>query len=404
MLTVEEARSRVLDAVRPLAPTELPLERAVGLAAATNVISNESLPRFDNSSMDGYAVRAADVAAAAQRPVELRLLGEVRAGDPGSSTVEPGAAVRIMTGGAVPAGADAVVPVEQTDETGEVVVIREPVAAGAFIRRAGEDVVRGAVAVGAGCDIASGEAALLAALGVDPVLVRPSPLVAVLVTGDELVDAGAEVTPGCVRDSNSIALRTLVAEAGATPVSVSRVPDDYDTLRRAVARAADEADLVVSSGGVAVGRYDLVKQVVEELGSIDFWKVAMQPGKPVVLGEVRGTPFLGLPGNPVSVHVSFEQFVRPALLKMRGRTDVLRPRVRARLGSAVTKPPLRQHFVRVRLEAGAEVWTAHPTGPQGSHVTSSLVGCHGVAIAPAGIDRLESGTEVIVEVWRLPHG
>ncbi|MDP9068384.1 MAG: molybdopterin molybdotransferase MoeA [Actinomycetota bacterium] len=404
MLTVEEARSRVLDAVRPLTPVELPLERAIGLAAAADVISNEPLPRFDNSSMDGYAVRAADVAAAAERPVELRLLGEVRAGVPGSSDVGPGAAVRIMTGGAVPAGADAVVPVEQTEEAGETVVVREPVAPGAFIRRAGEDVLPGAVAVPAGCDIASGEAALLAALGVDPVLVHPSPLVAVLVTGDELVDVRAEVTPGRVRDSNSIALRALVAEAGATPVSVSRVPDDYDATLRAFARAAGEADLIVSSGGVAVGRYDLVKKVVEELGSIDFWKVAMQPGKPVVLGEVKGTPFLGLPGNPVSVHVSFEQFVRPALLKMRGRRGVLRPRFRARLGSPVTKPALRQHFVRVRLEPDAGGWTAHPTGPQGSHISSSLVACHGVAIAPAGVERIERGSEVIVEVWRLPHG
>jgi molybdopterin molybdotransferase len=228
------------------------------------------------------------------------------------------------------------------------------------------------------------------------------PRVAVLVTGDELVPPEATPAPGEIRDSNSVALAALVVDAGAEVVGFPAVPDRREAVVEAFRAAAGSADLVLSSGGVAVGRYDFVKEVVEELGRIDLWRVAMQPGKPVVLGEVAGVPFLGLPGNPVSIHVGFEQFVRPAIRKMRGCRDLLRPRMPARLTETIEKKPGRLHFVRVRLAHSSEGWLATPTGRQGSHIQSSLIDCHGVAQFPADATRLEEGAEVTVEVWSLP--
>jgi molybdopterin molybdotransferase len=199
-----------------------------------------------------------------------------------------------------------------------------------------------------------------------------------------------------------VALSALIRDAGAELIPLGRIEDKREAVRDAFERAASLADLVVSSGGVAVGRYDFVKDVVEELGAISLWRVAMQPGKPVVLGQLKDTPFLGLPGNPVSIHVGFEQFVRPAIRKMRGCSTLLRPVIRARLLETIQKIPGRLHFVRVRLAVSDGEWTATPTGPQGSHIQSSLVGCHGVARFARELDRLERGAEVEVEVWRLP--
>jgi molybdopterin molybdotransferase len=235
------------------------------------------------------------------------------------------------------------------------------------------------------------------------VLVVRRPKVAVLVTGDELVAPEAEPGPGQIRDSNSVALTVLVKEAGGEVVPFPCVPDQRSEVVEAFARATDLADLIVSSGGVAVGKYDFVKDVVEELGGIDLWRVAMQPGKPVVLGNIKGTPFLGLPGNPVSIHVGFEQFVRPAIRKMRGCKSLLRPTIRTRLTESIQKRAGRLHFVRVRLQTTEDGWLATPTGPQGSHIQSSLVECDGVARFAADATELEAGAEVVVEVWRLPE-
>jgi molybdopterin molybdotransferase len=224
------------------------------------------------------------------------------------------------------------------------------------------------------------------------------------VTGDELVEPEETPPPGSIRDSNSVALRALVHEAGAQVVPFERVPDRRAAVVDALRRAADISDAVVSSGGVAVGRYDFVKEAVEELGHIDLWRVSMQPGKPLVLGAVGATPFLGLPGNPVSSHVCFEQFVRPAIRRMRGCRALVRPTVRATLTETIEKRPGRLHFVRVRLDAGDGGWRATPTGPQGSHIQSSLVGCNGVARFDIDETRLEAGAPVVVEVWSLPGG
>jgi molybdopterin molybdotransferase len=404
MLSVEEARERVLAAVEPLEEIDVVVADALGLVLAADVVAPHSLPRFDNSAMDGYAVMAADCTGASEStPVLLEVTGEVRAGDPGDLEVAAGTAVRIMTGAAVPPGADAVVPVEVTDEAHGKVAIKQAVDAGRHVRPAGDDIRAGDTAVRAGEELGAGELALLASLGASPVGVHRRPKVAVVVTGDELVPPEVEPSPGQIRDSNSVALDSLIRDAGADPISIGPVADERERVVEAFERAAELGDLIVSSGGVAVGKYDFVKDVVEELGGIDMWRVAMQPGKPVVLGSVRGRPFLGLPGNPVSIHVSFEQFVRPAIRRLRGCTSLLRPTVSATLTSPLDKPAGRLHFVRVRLESGAGGWRATPTGPQGSHIQSSLVGCHGVARFGRDETRLEAGTPVVVEVWRLPQ-
>lgn len=383
--------------------TDALLADALGLVLAADATAPHSLPRFANSAMDGYAIVAADTSEASEStPVLLELVGEIRAGDPGAVRVASGTAVRIMTGAAVPDGADAVVPVEMTEESHGKVAVKVAVDPGRHVRPAGDDVRGGDVAVRAGAELGPGELALLASLGASPVRVHRRPKVAVVVTGDELVAPEADPGPGQIRDSNSLALRALVAEAGADAVPFGPIADERARVVDSFERAAELADLIVSSGGVAVGKYDFVKDVVEELGGIDMWRVAMQPGKPVVLGNVRGRPFLGLPGNPVSIHVSFEQFVRPAIRRLRGCSSLLRPTVQATLTAPLEKPAGRLHFVRVRLDADEGGWRATPTGPQGSHIQSSLVGCHGVARFGVDASRLEAGDPVVVEVWRLP--
>jgi molybdopterin molybdotransferase len=403
MLSVEDARRKVLEAVRPLPTEEALVGDAFGSVLASDLEAPHPLPRFDNSAMDGYALRAVDAATASEmNPAVLRIVGEVRAGAPGELFVEEGGAARIMTGAPIPEGADAVVPVEQTTETDDGVVIREAAVVGRHVRPAGDDVEQGRLLIRSGTELGAGELALLASMGLSPVPVRRGPRVAVLVTGDELVPPEATPRPGQIRDSNSVALEALVKEVGGDPIACDPVGDTLGETESALKRAAELADLVVSSGGVAVGRYDFVKDAVSSLGEIDMWRVAMQPGKPVVLGRIGTTPFLGLPGNPVSIHIGFEQFVRPAVRKMRGCRILLRPRLTANLTESIGKPPGRLHFVRVRLERNGTQWWATPTGAQGSHIQSSLVDCDGVARFPAEDSKLESGTEVTVEVWRLP--
>lgn len=399
LLDVEVARERVLERVAPLEAIDVPLDEAIGLVLASEVVAPHPMPRFDNSAMDGYALRSGDAATA---PTRLRLAGEVRAGGHSDAEVEPGTAVKIMTGAALPPGADAVIEVEETGGTEDEIVVRADVVAGRNVRPAGDDFALGARLMERGIEIGPGEAALLASVGNTPVAVHRRPRVAVLITGDELVDPNEEPGPGEIRDSNSIALRSLVGESGGELTLLRRVSDTLEDHVSAFEEAAEVADVIVSSGGVAVGDFDFVKDAVEHLGRIDLWRVAMQPGKPVVLGDVRGVPFLGLPGNPVSVHVSFEQFVRPALRKMRGCTTLMRPTVTATLAHDLRKRPGRLHFVRVRLSRNEGHWVATPTGPQGSHVQSSLVDCHGVARFGKDEQMLPAGSELVVEVWRLP--
>ena len=378
---------------------EAPLESALGDFLEMDVRAPHPIPAFDNSAMDGYALRSVD---APGEEIVLQVIGEIKAGDSPTVELRSGTAMKIMTGAALPASADAVIEVEETTSHGGKVIVRTAVAPGRNIRPAGDDVSAGEVVLRAGDQIGPGEAALLATVGVTRVIVTRRPRVALLVTGDEIVPPDQEPSAGQIRDSNSIAMHALVTEAGGTVSLFERVPDTLDGHLAAFERAGEAADLIVSSGGVAVGDFDFVKDAVERLGSIDLWRVAMQPGKPVVLGEVGGVPFLGLPGNPVSVHVSFEQFVRPALRKMRGARRLLRPTITALLSETIKKRSGRLHFVRVRLSRDGDAWVATPTGPQGSHVQTSLVNCHGVARFGKDETELAAGAEVVVEVWDLP--
>lgn len=405
MLTVDEARRRILAAVEPLQPRDVPLETALGKVAAADLRAPHPLPRVANSAMDGYAVRRRDVEdATRERPVVLRLVGEVRAGDAATLHIDRGSCARIMTGAAIPPGGDAVVPVEvATEDDGEVAVLAVPPGHG-HIRPAGDDVAAGDLVVRSGTEVRAAEAAMLASLGISPVHVRAAPRVAIVVTGDELVDVEVDPAPGQIRDSNSFALRALVLEAGAEPQVFRAVGDDLAGVTNVLRDAAGAGDLVVSAGGVSVGRYDFVKEAVERLGSVDLWRVAMQPGKPVVWGRVGDRPLLGLPGNPVSVHIGFEQFVRPVIRKMRGCSEFLRPVVRATLTERLRKKPGRLHFVRVALEFNGETLLAKPLGKQGSHIQSSLLGCDGVARFHIERTELEAGDVVEVEVWRVPGG
>jgi molybdopterin molybdotransferase len=403
LLSVDDARSRVLESVEPLATEKVSLRDALGLISAAEVRAPHPLPRFDNSAMDGYAVVAADTAGAGEfSPVTLEVVGEVRAGGSDDVVVGPGSAARIMTGAPLPAGADAIAMVEVTEEKDGKVLVKSSVEKSQHVRPAGDDLDEGEILVHAGLELGPGELAVLGSMGVTPVEIRWGPRVALLVTGDELVDPEEDPGPGQIRDSNQLALLALLEQAGARPVLSERVPDRREAVVDAFSRAAEVADLVVSSGGVAVGRYDFVKDVVEELGEIQLWRVAMQPGKPVVLGSVSDVPFLGLPGNPVSVHVGFEQFVRPAIRKMRGCSSLLRPTLEATLTETISKRPGRLHFVRVRLSSRGDEWFATPTGPQGSHIQSSLVDCHGLARFGREESKLNEGQSVTVEIWRLP--
>jgi molybdopterin molybdotransferase len=403
MLDVETARERILSGFEPLPSVPVNVSDALGLVLAGDLEAPHDLPRFDNSAMDGYAVRADDAEQASEgHPVTLRLAGEVAAGGSSDREVEPGTAVRIMTGAPMPPGADAIVPVEVTEESGDEVQILEAPVRRRFVRPAGEDVRTGDTVVSAGTELGPGELALLASLGLSPVQVHPKPRVGIVVTGNELVAPEKEPGPGEIRDSNSVALRSLVLAAGGEPTSYGPVGDDLESTENILRAAAEDSDLVISSGGVSMGRYDFVRTAIENSGAIDFWRVAMQPGKPVVSGRIGDTPFLGLPGNPVSIHIGFEQFVRPVIQKLRGNKKLTRPRVPGTLTEPINKRPGRLHFVRVRLEWNAGRLSATPTGAQGSHMQSSLVECDGVVLFPLEAAEIKAGDEVQIEVWRLP--
>ena len=328
LLGVDEARERVLGAIVPLRPLELPLTDAYGCVAAQDLVSTVDLPEFASSGMDGFALRAADVVGASPAaPAHLKVVGRSLIGRRPEATVEIGEAVAIATGAPIPAGADAVVPIENAEEDSGLVRVFEAAAAGRHVRPRGEDVREGDVLVGAGKRLGSPELGLLANAGVPHPLVHPRPRVIVISTGDELIPPTEHPSFGQVRDANAYTLFGALREAGAIPVMAGIVHDDPESLKETVLNFEVQADAFVSSGGVSVGERDVVKAAFFRRGDIDFYRVAMQPGMPQGFGQIEGKPFFGLPGNPVSVFVSFELFVRPAILKMMGRTTLGRPEI-----------------------------------------------------------------------------
>jgi molybdopterin molybdotransferase len=401
VISVAQHLGRILDVVQPLSPLAMNLLEAHGCVLTEDVVAPAPLPGFDNSAVDGYAVRAADVASAtADDPVVLPVTGDVAAGPASPLRVSAGSCVRIMTGAAVPAGADAVIPVEWTDGGVATVVIRRAPVEGANIRRAGEDVASGDTVLAAGSPLGAVQIGLAAAVGRSRVLVRPRPRVVVVSTGSELVEAGQPLGPGRIADANSPALTAAAVEAGAIAYRVGIVPDDPRALEATLEDQLVRADVLVTSGGVSVGAYDVVKEVLSRLGTVSFDKVAMQPGMPQGFGTIgpESTPVFGLPGNPVSALVSFEAFVRPALRKMLGATPLERPRVQAVTRVELRSPLAKTSYLRVglSLEKGQHVVT--PVSGTGSHLLAGMSRANALAVIPEGVERVAPGDPVEVLV------
>lgn len=408
MLSVSEALSRVLSNFQSLGTEPVAAIDAAGRVLAEPVRATLNLPPFANSSMDGYAIRAADVrGVAAHAPATLAVIGDVPAGVLPSIAVQSGTAVRIMTGAQMPDGADAVVPVEATDDTRSptggplpaIVQIREPVLAGANIRAVGEDVRLGEEILSRGTLLRPYDIGVLAAFGMNRVAVVRRPRVAILGTGDELVDIDQVPAAGQIRDTNSVTLTALARKYGAEPMRLGVARDRVeDVYARLVSAVESGADVIVSSAGVSVGAYDVVKAAVERDGSLEFWKVRMRPGKPLAYGRFRGLPFFGLPGNPVSSVVGFEIFVRPAILKLAGRLRLDKPRV-----GVLTSEPLlsdgRESYLRAVVVREGDGYVAHSAGGQGSNMISSLARSNALVIIPAGVREVPAGSRL--DAWML---
>lgn len=399
MRSVDDHLAAVLDVVKPLAVLDLDLQDAHGCVLAADVRARAPLPRFDNSSMDGYAVRLADVTGAAPaHPVVLPVVGDVPAGADRGLKVQPGFAVRIMTGAPVPQGADAVIPVEWTDGGVEVVQVNHPPDLGSFIRRQGEDVATGDLLLPAGTVLGAPQIALLAAAGQSRLLCQPRPRVVVVSTGSELVEVGHPLARGEIYDSNSYALTAAVREAGAIAYRVGIVPDDPDKLVETLQDHLIRADLLLTSGGVSVGAYDVVKATLARLGTVGFFEVAMQPGKPQGFGTIGAdaTPIFALPGNPVSSLVSFEVFVRPALRRMLGASSLFRPVVTATLAAPVRSPAGRRQFLRGRVDRSGLGWWVEPVGGAASHLLAPLARSNCLIVLDEQTVDVPAGSEVTV--------
>lgn len=400
LVPVDEYREGILAGIEPLAPIALPLADSHGCVLAEDVVAPWPLPSFDNSSMDGYAVLVSDLAGASEdSPVTLTVIDDVPAGFRADVPVTAGTAVRIMTGAPLPPGAECVVPVEKTDGGTETVQIREPVEAGAYIRRAGEDVIVGDTVVKAGTLLSARHLAVIAAVGKGHLVVHPRPRVAVLSTGSELVEPGTPLTKGMISDSNSFLLVAAANEAGAQAYRVPPVKDDGEAFAAAISDQLHRADLILTSGGVSMGAYDTVKEVFTEMGTVEFTKVAMHPGMPQghgFVGESEGEriPVITLPGNPVSSFISFQNFVRPVIHKLRGLPGDDRPRVVAEITKAMDSQQAKRQFARGRFLADGRV---EPVGGgQGSHVIGGLAQSDCLIVIPEGVAHVNTGDKVDV--------
>jgi molybdopterin molybdotransferase len=390
LISIDEARRRVVHAVRVLETEDVALADAMERVLARDVESAANVPPFDNSAVDGFAVEAGP-------PAELQLIGESRAGHPSGRKLRPGAAVRISTGAEIPVGATAVVPVERARASSGRVRV-EASAQGENIRRAGEDVRAGDLVLRGGTSIGPAELGVAASIGRHHLPCARRPRVAVLVTGDELAEPGNDLGPGRIYSSNAFALAGLVERSRATIVSRGTVRDSAESTRQALENALDAVDVICVSGGVSVGPHDHVKPVLRDLGVTErFWGVALRPGKPTWFGSRNGTLVFGLPGNPVSAMVTFQLFVRPALAALQGAAAEP-DRVSAVLDESVPLHPSREHAVRVRLSARDDGWHATTTGAQGSHMLTSMLGADGLALVAPGEGEAFRGTRVEVEL------
>ena len=392
MLSYEDALAQILGQTTRLLPLQTPLADALGLVLAEDLAAPHDLPPFDNSSMDGFAVRAADIAAI---PSVLPVQGDVAAGALDIPALLPGQALRIMTGAPLPDGADAVVPVEETEaREGGSVTFLEAAEPGQHIRRQGEELERGAVVVPSGSRLRPAEIGMAATVGCAEVRAYPKPRVAIISTGDELVEPGTELRRGQIYNSNAYALAAQVEEAGGIVTHRVHARDTPDALREAFDACAG-ADVLITSGGVSVGDFDYVKAVFAERGTVDFWRVAIRPGKPLAFGQWDQTLFFGLPGNPVSSMVTFELFVRPALRKLAGHSDLTRPEFQARLAEEASHTPGRRSYQRAIVTQHGQ-YLVQTTGAQGSGMLRSMVLANALLVLPADTAVFPAGTEVSV--------
>jgi molybdopterin molybdotransferase len=406
LLSVSEARQRLLDAFQPVEIESIALTQAADRVLGEEVRAPLDLPPFANSSMDGFALRAADtISASKEYPIPFTVIADQPAGQASQAVVEPGQAVRIMTGAQIPSGADAVIPVEDTDfharnpgtVVPKIVHVHRPARLGEFIRPAGQDVREGETVLEPHHRIRPQDIGFLAMLGVSRVLAYRKPRIACLSTGDELVPPGTPLQPGKIYDSNSVMVSALIQRYGGDPISLGTAKDRFEEVKALFDRAVDRGvDLILSTAEVSVGAFDYVRNVVESNGSLEFWRVNMRPGKPFTFGNYRGIHFIGLPGNPVSAFVGFEVFVRPALLKLGGFNRWKIPLQCAILGEPVDSDG-RESYLRARVASQDGKAVVYLTGHQGSGNLRSLVQANALLIVPSGVKSLPAGTEV--EVW-----
>ena len=409
LLNVDSAKAKILAQIHRLGSETVSLPECLGRVIADDIVSPIDLPPFDNSAMDGYALRHEDSAtASASSPATLPVSLDIMAGAAPTSRLEPGTAARIMTGAPIPAGCTAVIPVEDTDDQwqkGESspapasVGLLRCLSDGENIRRAGENIRSGEIIMRAGAVVRPAEIGMLAGIGCAKVSVIRKPKVVIMSSGDELVDVHQALEPGKIRDSNSYTLAALIRQAGATPIRLPVARDDLDAIRALYRRALGiDPDMVISTAGVSVGAADLVKVVMDELGDIDFWRINMRPGKPLAFGKLRGLPFFGLPGNPVSTMVTFEVLLRPALAKLCGRAQ--KPKIVSALLADDMRSDGRRSYNRVTLSREGDRIVAHSTGIQSSGALMSMVLADGLAIIPEGRRQVSAGEAVSVLLLR----
>jgi molybdopterin molybdotransferase len=401
-MPIESAREKLLEALSPISGTEtLPLAQTAGRVLAEDVFSTVNLPPCDNSAMDGYALRFEDLASG----LPLELIGKSFAGAPFDGVVNPGTCVRIMTGAAVPVGADTIVMQENVDAQEESIRINSEVRAGDHIRRCGEDVAEGASLLKAGERISVPHIALLAAAGVGTVAVVRKPVIALFSTGDELRQPGEALGKGDIYDSNRVALLAALDQLDLEILDLGILPDNKQAITNALQRASQEADAIITSGGVSVGEADYTREVLEELGEIGFWKVAMKPGKPFAFGFLQGTPFFGLPGNPVSALVTFYQLAVPALSVMKGDQWTGPQTLQAKLLKPLKKKPGRTDFQRgvYRTDENGTL-VVEPVGTQGSHILTGLAAANCFIVLARESGSVEAGEQVVIEPLGVPLG
>jgi molybdopterin molybdotransferase len=399
MIRVDEALKTILATVAPLPVERVNILAALGRVLGEDIVAPRHLPPINNSSMDGYAVRACDTGGAkSSSPVILNVIEDIPAGTVPRKALAAGQASRIMTGAPLPQGADAVVRMEDTKKDDRQVHIYVEARQGLFIRLAGEDVRKGETVIFSGSVIRPAEVGMLASLGRSFVSVYHQPLVAILATGDELVDIDEQLPSWKIIGSNSYSTAAQVIESGAAVMQLGIVKDRRENLIDKF-QAATRADLIISSGGVSVGDYDLVKNVMQEVGNaMQFWQVAMRPGKPLAFGSIQGVPLFGLPGNPVSSMVSFEQFVRPSILKMMGHKNLYRKIIRATLEEDLAKEGEMRYFIRGQVHCEAGSYYVRSTGEQGSGMLKSMVLANGLIVLPEQTTSFRKGEEVLVQL------